>query len=101
MGLETSKTYYIGTPVEIGTPVWVTHTNFKFNFYFSEFHVSVTSEDGKEAYMCTGPEDQSSRRTHVQVSQAALSYWNTTSTMKETIIIGKNNNDDRGYVNLE
>ena len=93
------------TEPEIDTPVWVSakdidsahalsERHFKFNFYFSEFHVSVTSEDGKEAYMCTGPKDQTPEER--MSIQAALDYWgNLSNKMKETIHNHyKNNNDD-------
>ena len=93
------------TTPEIGTPVWVNakdidsahalaEKHFKFDFYYSNFHVSVTSEDGKEAYMCTGPEEQTPEER--MSIQAALSYWNKLSKkMKETIHNHyKNNNDD-------
>ena len=83
------------TEPEIGTPVWVNakdidsahalaEKHFKFDFYFSEFHVSVTSEDGKEGYMCTGPKDQTPEER--MSIQAALDYWsNLSNKMKETI----------------
>ena len=93
------------TTPEIGTPVWVNakdidsahalaEKHFKFDFYFSEFHVSVTSEDGKEGYMCTGPKDQTPEER--MSIQAALDYWsNLSNKMKETIHNHyKNNNDD-------
>jgi len=93
------------TTPEIGQAAWINakdldsahdlaEKHFKFNFYFSEFHVSVTSEDGKEAYMCTGPKDQTPEER--MSIQAALSYWDTLSNkMKEAIHNHyKNNNDD-------
>ena len=83
------------TEPEIGTPVWVSakdidsahalaEKHFKFDFYFSDFHVSVTSEDGKEGYMCTGPKDQTPEER--MAIQATMDYFqNLKPEVKERV----------------